>query len=677
MPLGNSRKTTQLSSAVIPLAEDDIFNFVDVSDNTFSINGTDKKISAQSLADTLIALASEEALETIRGPQGLQGLQGEQGIQGIEGPEGPKGDAGDAGEIDGTSIISNVDGELSVGIIGENNISSYAITSDKIADGAVTSVNIADDAVITNNIQNGAVTLDKITNINTGKLLGRNPVALAGPPAEVTIHTDIISVTDHTSIPSSLAVKNYVGNTIGDTPAAFAVAQDRSSSSFYRTTSYISKNGKLYVSGNGGGYYIGNGPGSSVIYGFIQIMVPLEENEKIINTFSAGSTAPSFYLLTDAGNLYSCGYNGYGQLGVGNTTKQSVFQKIDFGTEKVIWFSPISGTSNSPSCGAVTITSEEWDAEDRPTSGKLYMWGYQAPEQPALGNAGTASKTSPIHINVGDITNKRISKVFTHNNYNFSYVIDENRNVYSCGYNGSGQLGVGDTTRRNTFTQIFTDGTTGTPLQADDIIISHGDGRTSVYLRDGGNLYSCGYNGYGELGRNNKTNTNTFGSVPIITDAADISVAGHAASSVICRRTNGKISTWGHNGHGNLGNGTTTDITTGPYEIPDHSNIIKALNHDNYIFSAILKSDGTIWTCGYNGYGQLGVGDTTRRNTFTKIVMDNNIFFKDIALFGYNSGTQLVAIDQNDNLWGAGYAVASLGQISFAVQAVLRKLEII
>ena len=35
--------------------------------------------------------------------------------------------------------------------------------------------------------------------------------------------------------------------------------------------------------------------------------------------------------------------------------------------------------------------------------------------------------------------------------------------------------------------------------------------------------------------------------------------------------------------------------------------------------SLILKSDGTLWGCGYNGYGRLGLGDTTDRYTFTQI----------------------------------------------------------
>ena len=35
--------------------------------------------------------------------------------------------------------------------------------------------------------------------------------------------------------------------------------------------------------------------------------------------------------------------------------------------------------------------------------------------------------------------------------------------------------------------------------------------------------------------------------------------------------------------------------------------------------SLILKNDGTLWSCGLNFAGQLGLGDTTNRKTFTEI----------------------------------------------------------
>ena len=38
----------------------------------------------------------------------------------------------------------------------------------------------------------------------------------------------------------------------------------------------------------------------------------------------------------------------------------------------------------------------------------------------------------------------------------------------------------------------------------------------------------------------------------------------------------------------------------------------------------ILKNDGTLWSCGYNGNGELGLGDTADRYTFTQITTNTN-----------------------------------------------------
>lgn len=39
--------------------------------------------------------------------------------------------------------------------------------------------------------------------------------------------------------------------------------------------------------------------------------------------------------------------------------------------------------------------------------------------------------------------------------------------------------------------------------------------------------------------------------------------------------------------------------------------------------SFVKKNDGTLWACGYNRYGQLGLGDKTDRDIFEKVNIDN------------------------------------------------------
>ena len=77
-------------------------------------------------------------------------------------------------------------------------------------------------------------------------------------------------------------------------------------------------------------------------------------------------------------------------------------------------------------------------------------------------------------------------------------------------------------------------------------------------------------------------------------------------------KSDGTVWAWGDNGYGQLGDGTTTDRTT-PVQVSGLSGVT-AIAAGCY-HTVALKSDGTVWAWGYNGYGQLGDGTTTQRTT--------------------------------------------------------------
>ncbi|TWD75226.1 alpha-tubulin suppressor-like RCC1 family protein [Kribbella amoyensis] len=68
--------------------------------------------------------------------------------------------------------------------------------------------------------------------------------------------------------------------------------------------------------------------------------------------------------------------------------------------------------------------------------------------------------------------------------------------------------------------------------------------------------------------------------------------------------------TWGGNGTGQLGNGTTTGRATAA-TVPSLGNVVKVEAGREH--SIALRSDGTVWTWGFNEMGQLGDGTTTNR----------------------------------------------------------------
>jgi len=68
---------------------------------------------------------------------------------------------------------------------------------------------------------------------------------------------------------------------------------------------------------------------------------------------------------------------------------------------------------------------------------------------------------------------------------------------------------------------------------------------------------------------------------------------------------------WGHNGSGQLGNGSTTKSNV-PVQVTGLSGVVAVAGGGYH--SLAVKSDGTVWAWGYNSYGQLGNGNTTNSN---------------------------------------------------------------
>src|SRR5690606_3030433 len=126
---------------------------------------------------------------------------------------------------------------------------------------------------------------------------------------------------------------------------------------------------------------------------------------------------------------------------------------------------------------------------------------------------------------------------------------------------------------------------------------------------------------------------------------------------------------WGYNGYGQLGLGDTTNRET-PILHPAFNNVIKALPSCGYNTAGasptgsglVLLSDGTLWSAGFNGNGELGLGDTTQRTSFTQIALPA-VTFTDIFVGDgrYASGGGIT--DQGEvYLWGYnGYGQLGTG----------------
>jgi alpha-tubulin suppressor-like RCC1 family protein len=173
--------------------------------------------------------------------------------------------------------------------------------------------------------------------------------------------------------------------------------------------------------------------------------------------------------------------------------------------------------------------------------------------------------------------------------------------VASWGINNTGQLGDGTTTSSRS---RYVDIGAGT----DVVQMATGYGSPSGHglaVRSDGTVWTWGANGFGQLGDGTTNSRNSPAQVPGLTGVTQ--VAGGCNHS-LALRSDGTVWAWGGNGAGQLGRGTTSDHEATPAQVTGLAGVTKISAGCG--FSLALRSDGTVSAWGYNNVGQLGNGST-------------------------------------------------------------------
>lgn len=118
-------------------------------------------------------------------------------------------------------------------------------------------------------------------------------------------------------------------------------------------------------------------------------------------------------------------------------------------------------------------------------------------------------------------------------------------------------------------------------------------------------------------------------------------------NTVFAKKKSGQLVVSGQNDLGQTGNGKNVDLTEfTKLDMADVKDVVSTAT-----FTAILKTDGTVWTSGDNSKGQLGEpARITARNTFKKLTIRNivSIVADGDTLYAVNKFGELFATGLND-----------------------------
>ncbi len=290
------------------------------------------------------------------------------------------------------------------------------------------------------------------------------------------------------------------------------------------------------------------------------------------------------------------------------------------------------GCENKAAAGAeqeyyrLYISAGEYYTVVIDSDGTLWSWGKNDKGQ--LGDGTTANKSTPVRVQqAGETAETFIDNttkwkaVATGNSHTVG--IAEDGTLWSWGQNAIGQLGDGTTAHKSipvrvqqkTEAETFVDNTTKWKA------VSTGDSFT-VGIDSDGTLWSWGWNGKGQLGDGTNTDRTTPVRVQQKTEAGvfvdnrtkwKAVVAGKAYTVGI--DINGTLWSWGQNGKGQLGDGTKiaksipvrVQKETEAGVFVDNTTKWKAVAA-GYSYTVGIDSDGTLWSWGKNYEGQLGDG---------------------------------------------------------------------
>lgn len=217
---------------------------------------------------------------------------------------------------------------------------------------------------------------------------------------------------------------------------------------------------------------------------------------------------------------------------------------------------------------------------------------------------------------------------------NFTVFLKNEGSLWGFGWNGNGELGVGDGKAETYFEgykRIVPDGV---------VAIATGYIHT-LYIKRDGSLWGMGNNAYGQLGQAKELN-HTFSPVQIAGSNVIAVAAAHYQSYFI--KSDGSLWAMGLNDWGQIGD-CTIDWPYHPKQIVSNNVVAVTAGYSGAMF---LKKDGSLWAMGINWHNNYGEGIEFDSRCPTQIFSSTNSAI--VAGYYYNARLKTCV-----NLWAGKF----------------------
>ncbi len=430
--------------------------------------------------------------------------------------------------------------------------------------------------------------------------------------------------------------------------------------------------GRVYAWGDNGAGQLGSG----VIGGFSDRPMRVSNATGMTGVVAVAAGSGHSVALDSRGVVWTWGDNSQGQLGDGTGMASSLPVPI----------SPFPGLAGR----VVAIAAGGQTSFALTVAGEVWAWGDNFYGQ--LGDGTVNDRWSPLHI-TGVVDVKQVAAGIEH-----TLALDVRGRVWAWGRNDRGQVGNGTNLPQLTPTELFPgdpfrsfidiaggglhslciegngdilawggdpSGQLGNGAVAGDqlspVAVSKATGLDravrvtagalhSMALTSRGRVYAWGADVEGQLGLGSSLPGSDRTEPALITAITGLPGATALAAGdlhSLALQSQGRLLAWGANTLGQVGNGSSSPVAS-PVRIPDltlHSLLATAAAWKQ---SYILRTDGSVWSWGDNGEGQLGDGTVTPHSLPRRVDRIDNV----IAMAANTSN--VLALRSDGTVWGWG-----------------------